>query len=150
MPENGDDYFGWLLSQPPDIVLKLLSFVTALGVKGVYSSEPERQGNDDLAEALRLDMNHWWAVRGDNYLDHVPKSRIAEVVSQVAGADEAARLAALKKADAVAAAEQLLAGKGWLPGLLRVGSRGQFEAAPGHTASADEQSTAVPDMTSAE
>jgi ParB family chromosome partitioning protein len=50
----------------------------------------------------------------------VSKARVVEVVHEVAGAKAAGPLAALKKDAAVAQAEQLLAGRGWLPACLRV------------------------------
>lgn len=120
LPQENDAYFPWLLSQPPGVVLKLLTFVIALTVKGLYGSEPERHCNEALAQAVDLDMTRWWTVSGDSYLNHVSKGRVAEVVTQAVDVNAAAPLGALKKADAVAAAEQLLAGKGWLPGVLRV------------------------------
>lgn len=49
----------------------------------------------------------------------LPKARIAEVVSEALGADEAAPLHKMKKAEAVATAERLMVGKRWVPDLMR-------------------------------
>lgn len=71
-------------------------------------------------------------MNGDSYLNHVSKGRVVEVVTQAADANTASPLASLKKPDAVAGAEQVLAGKGWLPNVLRVGAQcqeGQSESA---------------------
>lgn len=123
LPDDPDAYFGWLLTQAQETVLALLTYIVTITAKGIYASEPERQCNEALAQALNLDMIRWWTAGGDSYLNHVPKSRVVDVVAQAVGADAARPLASLKKADAVAAAEQALLAKGWLPGVLRVGVR---------------------------
>lgn len=122
LPDDLDACFPWLLSQPPGVVLKLLTFVVAITVKGIYAKEPERQCNEAVAQALNLDMTAWWTVSGDSYLDHVSKDRVVEVVAEAVDANVASPLTSLKKPDAVAGAEQALAGKGWLPQMLRVGA----------------------------
>lgn len=124
LPEDLDACLPWLLSKPPGVVLKLLTFVVAISVKGIYAKEPERQCNEAVAQALNLDMTAWWTVSGDSYLDHVSKNRVVEVVADAVDANAASPLASLKKPDAVACAEQSLAGKGWLPPVLRVGAPG--------------------------
>ncbi|MNW06953.1 hypothetical protein D3C71_2034510 [compost metagenome] len=48
------------------------------------------------------------------------KDRIAAVVTDAVDAEQAKPLLAMKKAQAAAAAEQLLEGKGWVPELMRV------------------------------
>lgn len=121
LPERAHDRFPWLLSQPPGVVLKLLAFLIAITVKGVYGAEPETQSNGALAQALGLDMREWWSVSGDSYLNHVSKGRIVEVVTEAVDASTANTLQTMKKADAMAKAEQVLTGKGWLPSVLRVG-----------------------------
>ena len=57
--------------------------------------------------------------RTDNYLGRVTKARILEAVREAKGDEAADRIADLKKPDMVAAAEELLAGTGWLPEVLR-------------------------------
>lgn len=53
-------------------------------------------------------------------LRHVSKERIAAVVTDDAvGVEQAQPVLAMKKAQAPAAAEQLLGGKGWVPELMR-------------------------------
>lgn len=132
LPADPDAYFPWLLTQPAGTALKLLAYVVAITAKGIYASEPERQCNQELAQALSLDMTRWWTVGGDSYLNHVSKSRVVEVVAEAVAANAAGPLASLKKGDAVAGAEQALQGKGWLPEVLRVGaSTSQDTAAVG-------------------
>ena len=90
-----------------------------------FSSEPVRSVHvgDDLQQqfesALEIDMADWWAPDAERFLSHVSKAKMAEAVTQACGADVAAPLATMKKADAVAAAAGALEGKRWLPSTLR-------------------------------
>ena len=60
-----------------------------------------------------------WTPTADSYLGRVTKARILEAVREAKGRAEADRIAGLKKPDMIAAAEELLAGTGWLPEVLR-------------------------------
>ena len=120
LPKEPDAVFDWMLRQPPQTVQRLLTFLVASTVNGITGTDAGRPVNDGLARALGLDMTRWWSATGEAYLQHVSKARVVEVVHAVAGAKVAGPLAALKKDAAVAQAEQLLAGRGWLPDCLRV------------------------------
>jgi ParB family chromosome partitioning protein len=120
LPKEPGAVFDWMLRQPPQTVQRLLTFLVASTVNGITGSDAGRPVNDGLARALGLDMTRWWSATGEAYLQHVSKARVVEVVHAVAGAKAAGPLAALKKDAAVAQAEQLLAGRGWLPDCLRV------------------------------
>ncbi len=75
---------------------------------------------DVLAERLQLDMAAaGWAPTADTYLGHVTKARILEAVREAKGEAPAERIAGLKKPEMIVAAEELLAGSGWLPAPLR-------------------------------
>ena len=115
LPSEPDALFAWLLGQDHATVLQLLTFVVAVTVNGIYGTEPERQSNEPLAQALGLDMNRWWQATGASYFNHVSKSRILDVVTEAVDANAASPLAALKKDAVVAGAEQTLAGIRWLP-----------------------------------
>lgn len=67
-----------------------------------------------------------WQADARSYLGRVTKARILDAVAEAVGAEAAERLAGLKKAQMVEAAEGLLAGTGWLPRHLRT------EAAAAH------------------
>jgi ParB family chromosome partitioning protein len=54
-----------------------------------------------------------------SYLGHVSKDRIAAVVSEAVGTEQAEGLLTMKKAEAAAAAEELLADTRWVPELMR-------------------------------
>jgi len=120
LPADLDAIFPWLLEQNQATVLQLLTFVTALTTTGICGTEPERQRNEALAQAVGLDMRKWWTASGASYFNHVSKGRILEVVTEAVDANAASPLAALKKDDAVSGAEQTVAGTGWLPSILRV------------------------------
>ena len=73
-----------------------------------------------VAAAVGLDMARaGWTPTAESYLGRVTKARILDAVREAKGSDAADRLAALKKPEMIAAAEELLAGTGWLPEPLR-------------------------------
>ena len=55
----------------------------------------------------------------DSYLGRVTKAHIVEAVTEGVSEDAARRIGDMKKPDMAQAAEQLLAGTGWLPASLR-------------------------------
>ena len=132
-PENRSELFGWLLEQSDERLLKLLTLCTALSVDGVASDEQPHAINA-IAGALNLDLAAHWQPTRENYLDHVSKNRIVAIVASVVSPEEGKRLAAMKKADAAAAAQKLLEGRNWLP---------EFMAATGddETVEADESAS---------
>lgn len=77
------------------------------------------QTADRLATALGLDMAKDWTPTMGSYLGRVTKAHIMQAVAEGASPDAAARIADMKKPDMAQAAEQLLAGTGWLPICLR-------------------------------
>jgi ParB family chromosome partitioning protein len=54
-----------------------------------------------------------------SYLGRVTKARNGEAVREAVSDEAAERIGSLKKPDMATEAEALLAGKGWLPSLLR-------------------------------
>ena len=75
---------------------------------------------DVLAKTIRLDVaKAGWTATGDSYLGRVTKACILEAVREAKGEDAADRIAGLKTAEMVTAAEDLLVGTGWLPEPLR-------------------------------
>ena len=119
LPEDVDAILPWVLQQSNATVVRLLTFLIATSVTGVYGAEPDKQSTDGIAVALGLDMTKWWKATGPSYFNHVSKARILKVVTKAAGANVASPLQALKKDEAVSGAEQALAGVAWLPGVLR-------------------------------
>lgn len=77
------------------------------------------QTADKLATALALDLAKDWTPTVYSYLGRVTKAHIAEAVTEGVSEDAARRIADMKKPDMAQAAEQILAGTGWLPVVLR-------------------------------
>src|SRR3546814_14304591 len=72
-----------------------------------------------LAGALALDVTKDWTPTVDSYLGRVTKAHIVEAVAEGVSEDAARRIADMKKPAMAQAADQLLAGTGWLPRVLR-------------------------------
>jgi ParB family chromosome partitioning protein len=75
---------------------------------------------DRIADAIGLDMRAaGWKPTAEGYFARITKAQILDAVREAKGDDAAGRLAALKKPDMAAAAEELLASSLWLPPVLR-------------------------------
>jgi ParB family chromosome partitioning protein len=72
-----------------------------------------------MADAISLDMTVFWTPTVRSYLGRVSKARIVEAVREGASDEAAKQIDGMKKQAMAETAEQLLAGKGWLPALLR-------------------------------
>ena len=64
-------------------------------------------------------MAGYWRSTARSYLGRVTKARILDAVREGVSAEAAERMADMKKVEMAEAAEQVLAGAGWLPALLR-------------------------------
>jgi ParB family chromosome partitioning protein len=86
-------------------------------------SEPAAAAHADvLAQTLALDMTATWTPTVASYFGRVSKERIIEAVREGVSPEAANNIAGMKKQAMAEAAEQRLAGTGWLPELLRTGS----------------------------
>lgn len=125
MPKNKDGHplplLPWLLEQDQQTVVEFLGYCIAASLDGIQYQEPTSQTALDRVAAL-VDVNpaDWWEPTSVSYLGRVSKDQIAVVVGQVAGQEAAAPLAKMKKGEAAALAEKILAGKRWLPDALAV------------------------------
>ncbi|AZS77387.1 MAG: hypothetical protein E2591_30450 [Achromobacter sp.] len=121
VPEDDSAVLPWLLEKPQPDLIELLAVLTSVSIyrrqSHSYGAEPRHL--DRLGEVVGLDMSKWWRPTAQSYLAHVSKDRIAEVVTDAVDAEQAKPLLAMKKAQAAAAAEQLLDGRGWVPELMR-------------------------------
>ncbi|AYD66078.1 ParB/RepB/Spo0J family partition protein [Achromobacter sp. B7] len=120
-PDDGVAVLPWLLEQPHADLIELLAVLAGASIyrrkSNSYGEEPQHL--DRLGELVELDMSKWWKPTAQSYLAHVSKDRIAAVVADAAGADQAKPLLAMKKGPAAAAAEELLAETRWVPELMR-------------------------------
>jgi ParB family chromosome partitioning protein len=94
--------------------------LTANAIRTPRQSNDEANAHADiLAHEVGLDMTTYWQPRAGNYLMRVSKERILEALREV-GKNDVQAIARLKKPAMAEAAEAALAGKGWLPQLLRL------------------------------
>lgn len=134
LPREACEAWAAVSALPSSDLLDLLAHCVSLGINAVRNPLDRRPGAWDQAERLAsaagLDMTRTWAPTAERYLSRVTKPRILEAVAEAKGADAAEQIAGLKKAEMAQTAEQLLAGSGWLPPLLRTRPMAA-EAAPG-------------------
>jgi ParB family chromosome partitioning protein len=124
MPKRAEDLWDALTAFDSDSRDALFAHCVAMTVNAVhepYNSRPRALAHAGvLAATVGLDMARaGWTPTADSYLGRVTKARILEAVREAKGETAADRIAGLKKPDMVAAAEELLAGTGWLPEVLR-------------------------------
>jgi ParB family chromosome partitioning protein len=72
-----------------------------------------------LACEIGLDMTAYWQPTAANYFGRVSKERILHAIREAASDQEAQKIASMKKHAMAEAATAALAGKGWLPSVLR-------------------------------
>ena len=100
-------------------MLRLLTFIVAVTVTGIYGTEPSGKSNEALAQA-GLDMTQWWTGHGASYFNHVSKARVLEVVTEAVDANAGQPAGRAQKGCRGDRAEQTVAGTGWLPACLRI------------------------------
>ncbi|MFF0952205.1 hypothetical protein ACFYE9_32675 [Rhizobium leguminosarum] len=126
LPGEPANLWTWLLEQPTARLLDLLAFVTAANLNGVRAKHDQSRGRleeaEHIATAPDLDMRAYWTPDAA-FLSRLIRSGIAEVLGETGCPAEALKaVQKVPKAEAVAEAEKLLNGTGWLPGLLRTRS----------------------------
>lgn len=152
-----DRHAGWAVDMPRDVadlwsfvagldhasVMALLAHCASLTVNAVkqpWERKPHAQQTADrLATAVVLDMTAHWLPTVRTYLGRVTKAHILAAVREAVGDEAADRIAGMKKQAMAEAAEQLLAGTGWLPSLLRTTQSAWLTEQP--------EATQVPDDT---
>ena len=118
IPGDADQLLGWLIGQDDGTLMELLALCAALSIDAVTTSSTKHPA-DALAGAVGLDMAEWWSPTGSSYFAQVSKAQISEAVREAVSEEAAAPLAKLKKGEAVAKAETLMAATRWLPEALR-------------------------------
>jgi ParB family chromosome partitioning protein len=117
LPGDPDALVAELLAFPQQELLSLLAVCVASTVSALASHEEEVPAAA-LAQAVNLDMHHWWTPTAAGYFEHVSKAKALEAVLAFAP-DQVNRLGKLKKAEIASEAERLAAGTGWLPVMFR-------------------------------
>jgi ParB family transcriptional regulator, chromosome partitioning protein len=122
MPRDVSDLWAFVVELDHDSRMALFAHCVALTVNAVklpMDRRPRAMATADrLAEAVSLDMTAHWRPTARTYLGRVTKPHILAAVREAVSDEAAGRMADMKKQDMAEAAEQLLAGTGWLPALL--------------------------------
>jgi len=124
LPADADGLWKWCLEQKQKVLLELLAFCAAATVNAVQGKAAKPNGDrlrnaQALASALKLDMKAWFTTDAANYYSHVAKPQIFAAMKEVRTQPPAPAWEKLKKAELAQLAERELAGKGWLPEVLR-------------------------------
>ena len=144
LPGNPADLWETLAGWDDEARQALFAHCVAMSLNAVHEAWSRRSTalahGDRLAEAVDLDMvAAGWMPTVDSYLGRVTKARIAEAVREAKGEQAAETITSLKKDAMAQAAQDLLAGSGWLPEPLRTPGRDVAAAV------ADEASVFQPD-----
>jgi ParB family chromosome partitioning protein len=122
LPSDGESLWSVVRAMPQAEQLALLAHCIGFAVNAVQPSERRtsvRAHSDLIAEALGLDMAAYWAPTVGSYLGRVSKARILEAVREGVSDEAASQIEGLKKQPMAETAEARLAGRNWLPALLR-------------------------------
>lgn len=117
LPAKPKDLFGALREWSQDDLLSLLAVSVAGCVDAVTVNDADTSA-DPLAVALDLDMAQWWTPTAEGYFAQVAKATIFEAIQSFAP-DYVKQLETAKKPELAKRAEELAAGHGWLPPMLR-------------------------------
>ena len=122
LPESTSDLWRFVVELDHDSRMALFAHCAALTVFAVrvpWDKKPLALATTDtLATALALDMSQYWTPTTRSYFGRVAKDHIIAAVSEAVAPEAANRIAAMKKAPMADAAEQLVAGTGWLPRII--------------------------------
>ena len=124
MPRDVADLWGFVAGLDHASVMALFAHCASQTVNALKlpweQNKRHAHGNaDKLATAVALDMTAHWTPTVRAFLGRVTKAHILAAVREAVGDEAAERIADKKKQDMAEKAEQLLAGTGWLPPLLR-------------------------------
>ncbi|MDH0612679.1 MULTISPECIES: ParB/RepB/Spo0J family partition protein [unclassified Agrobacterium] len=123
MPRDVADLWAFVAGLDHASLMALLAHCASLTVNAVrvqWEQKPNaRATTEKLATATVLDMTAHWTPTGQTYLGRVTKAHILAAVREAVSDEAAERIAGLKKPEMAQAAEQILAGTGWLPTVLR-------------------------------
>lgn len=138
MPQNVGELWDFIAGLDQVSIMALFAHCASLTVNALklpWEQRPRVQRTaDKLATALALDMNQHWVPTARTYFGRVTKAHILAAVREAVGNEAADRIATMKKQPMAEAAEQLLAGTGWLPPLLRTAWPGSTLASEGSNA----------------
>ncbi|MBX9898178.1 MAG: ParB/RepB/Spo0J family partition protein [Qipengyuania sp.] len=124
LPSDPADLWACIAALDSDSRTALLAHCVSLTVDAVKvpwdRSVAHIAAADVLAQAVDLDMATNWTATKDSYFGRVTKAHIAAAVSEAVSPEAAERIRSKPQAEMAEAAEQLVAGAGWLPAVLRM------------------------------
>jgi ParB family chromosome partitioning protein len=101
----------------------LLAHCVSLTANAIHARGFRAEGTEAhvmvLAREVALDMTAYWQPTAASYFGRVSKERIVGAVREGVSDQAAQKIAGMKKQAMAEAAEGTLAGKGWLPAVLR-------------------------------
>ncbi|CAH1674158.1 Chromosome partitioning protein ParB [Chelatococcus asaccharovorans] len=134
MPRDVGDLWAFVAGLDHASLMALLAHCASLTVNAVklpWEQKPNARATaEKLASAVTLDMTAHWTPTVQSYLGRVTKAHILNAVREGVGDEAAERIAGLKKTEMAQVAEQLLAGTGWLPSVLRTARPVSLDAEP--------------------
>jgi ParB family transcriptional regulator, chromosome partitioning protein len=121
LPRTSAALWTHLLALPQKQRLRLLAHCAALSVNAVQTQGRRRALDhaDALATSLALDMADYWTPTVESYLGRVTKANILQAVAEGVSGEAVRQIEGLKKNPMAVRADGLLAGRRWLPRLLR-------------------------------
>ena len=119
LPQQRDEWIGWLIELPQSEVLELLTLCAALTVNALPNAGTATDAND-VARALGLDLADWWEPSAEGFLNHISKSQIVQVLKEARPDLGLRDVEGMKKNALARTAEGYLKGKRWLPPTLRL------------------------------
>ncbi|WP_119390747.1 ParB/RepB/Spo0J family partition protein [Taklimakanibacter lacteus] len=132
MPRDVADLWGFIARLDHASVMALFAHCASQTVNAVklpWERKPRaHEVADKLASALALDMTAHWTPTARTYLGRVTKAHILAAVQEAVSDEAADRIASMKKQPMAEAAEQLLAGTGWLPPQMRTAQPAGLDA----------------------
>lgn len=142
MPRDVADLWGFVAGLDHANLVALLAHCASLTVNAVKlpwetSKRRAHETADKLAMAVTLDMTAHWTSTVRAYLGRVTKAHILAAVREALGDEAAGQIADKKKMEMAEAAEQLMAGTGWLPPVLRTARPAWRDQQPQAPTSAD-------------
>ena len=123
LPREPEGLWDFIHGLSDDERVSLLAHCVSLTVNAIRAprqSADESEANVAcLAREVGLDMVAYWQPTATGYFGRVSKERIVQAVRGGVSEQAAQNIIRLKKPAMAEAAEAALAGKGWLPALLR-------------------------------
>jgi ParB family transcriptional regulator, chromosome partitioning protein len=124
LPKEPDQLWAFVAALDQGEQIGLLAHCAALSLNAIRAPKQSPAAAalahaDVLAETVGLDMRTAWTATVTSYFGRVSKERILEAVREGVSKEAADNIAGMKKGAMAEAAETRLAGKGWMPELLR-------------------------------